>query len=1015
MLASDSPVPGFVTKARRLLNGFSRLGGVLPADREDNPAPAGKVSDEATASEKDPLTFKFRAILLFVSATLVSGSIIVGIGALQASGDYLSARLNAAFSVMTLCLTLLIYLEIRKIGLRNLARTLEARPDEETGQIYARFLIGFFCLSYIVAKGLTDGVGARGVQASIAVVGFLCSYGALLFWWMIKRPGISHKRRCTAVIFDLMSTTVALHLGGEYSAPFFGVFLWVILGNGFRYGITYLIFAAVVGTIGFGAVMGLTPFWRSSPGLGFGLLATLIIIPIYVGSLIKQLHAATAEAEAASKAKSRFLAAMSHELRTPLNAIIGMSDLLAGTKIDGDQRSMTRGVKSAANTLLALINNILDISKFEAGNMVPTPAPVNIYQLIAELDHMFALQAQANGIEFQVVLEPDVPPWIETDADYLRDAVINLIGNSLKFTKSGHVRVTVGLDGPATDRMVALRVSDTGIGIAEHQLNKIFGTFTQADDSVTRKFGGSGLGLSIVRQIARSLGGEVTVSSELGAGSTFVLTFPYVVPKTEQPLPAPDGDLQLVVVTGKSREQYAPELGEWAARLVDTRVKSIDQLQQLLKRRSASAPPLLALIDARGAGSVATYLQRQPGDTDVETCQSSASFASLLMTDATGADAEGMAARLPSNLRCLATVGAPALTNTTSDSPTGTQQNMDNALRFAGRVLSAGAGSDDDAASKKSRRSLDILVAEDNTVNRRVVGRILSNAGHRPTLVPDGMTALEALEDKRFDIVLMDFNMPEMTGAEVVKLYRFADPSDTRTPFVAFTADGTQESRQRCEAAGMVGMIVKPLEAVRLLDEIDRYAAPPLDDMVAAETATAADAEQALDRATDSAWEPSEDFFEQQVKAFNPAGDDDASMGDNVVAHPRRPDKTKVVDDAAIDQLRLISDDSAFFRSLVLDFLEDTKETLARLKEGVDQGDPEIVRDQAHAMRSSASHFGAQQLFDLCLSVSQINKEDLDLKGQRFLNDVEAACKRIEDRLIEILNQPDAATAATAT
>lgn len=1017
MLASDSSVPGFAAKARRILNGFSGIGGVLPADQEAVPAPAEAEAGEAPATpEKDPLTFKFRAVLLFVSATLVSGSIIVGIGALQASGDYLSARLNAAFSVMTLCLTLLIYLETRKVGVRNLAKILEARPDEETGQIYARFLIGLFCLSYIVAKGLTDGVGAEGVQASIAVVGFLCSYGALLFWWMIKRPGISHKRRCTSVIFDLMSTTVALHLGGEYSAPFFGVYLWVILGNGFRYGITYLIFAAVVGTIGFGAVMGLTPFWRSSPGLGFGLLATLIIIPIYVGKLIKQLHAATAEAEAASKAKSRFLAAMSHELRTPLNAIIGMSDLLAGTKIDGDQRSMTRGVKSAANTLLALINNILDISKFEAGNMVPTPAPVNIYQLIAELDHMFALQAQASGVEFQVVLEPDVPPWIETDADYLRDAVINLIGNSLKFTKSGHVRVTVGLEGTATDRMVALRVSDTGIGIVADQLHTIFGTFTQADDSVTRKFGGSGLGLSIVRQIARSLGGEVTVSSALGAGSTFALTFPFVVPKSEQPLPEPDADLQLVVVTRRSREQYAPELGEWAARLVDTRVESIDQLQQLLKRRSAVAPPLLALIDARGTDSIAADLHRQSAGADAETYKSSVSFASLLMTDATGADAADMAAQLPSNLRCLATVGAKALQGTPQSTPQGTQPAMDHALRFAGCVLSAGAGSGEDAAGKKNRRPLDILVAEDNTVNRRVVGRILSNAGHRPTLVPDGMTALEALEDKRFDIVLMDFNMPEMTGADVVKLYRFADPSDTRTPFVAFTADGTQESRRRCEAAGMVGMIVKPLEAVRLLDEIDRYAAPPLYASAASsEAAPVAAAERAADPATEAAWAPAEDFFEQQVKAFDPSSDDDASMGDNVVAHPRRPDKTKVVDDAAIDQLRLISDDSAFFRSLVLDFLEDTRETLACLKEGVDQGNPEIVRDQAHAMRSSASHFGAQQLFNLCLSVSQIDKEDLDLKGQRFLKDVEAACKRIEDRLIEILNQPQTVTAATAT
>lgn len=533
MVASDSSVSGDMSTARRLLKGLSRSTGARPAGQSAPPPNALASADDAppardsTLKEDDRLTSRFRIVLLLVFAILLSGSVIVGIGALQASGDYLSTRLNGAFSIIILLLTLLIGLEVRKVGVRALARTLASRPDEETGQIYARFLIGFFCLSYIVGKGLTDGVGARGVQASIAVVGFLCSYGALLFWWMIKRPGISHKRRCTAVVFDLMSTTVALHLGGEYSAPFFGVYLWVILGNGFRYGIPYLIFAAVVGTVGFAAVMGLTPFWRSSPGLGFGLLATLIIIPIYVGKLIKQLHAATAEAEAASQAKSRFLAAMSHELRTPLNAIIGFSEMMRADLGDEARLESHRGyvqdIHTAGMHLSALVTEVLEYARIAAGQVDLRESELDLGPCIDDSVSMVRHTLEEKALRLERDLSDDFPR-LRADGTKLRQVLINLLSNATKFTAPGGriaVEAFVAAEGE-----LAIDVVDTGAGIAEADLARVMMPFGRGEGAGQGHYGGAGLGLPISRALIEQHGGSLALDSTLGVGTRVSIRLP---------------------------------------------------------------------------------------------------------------------------------------------------------------------------------------------------------------------------------------------------------------------------------------------------------------------------------------------------------------------------------------------------------------------------------------------------------------------------------------------------------
>lgn len=916
---------------------------------------------------------KLAALMVLVAVTMILGSIITGIAAVRAPDDLVFKYVNGLLSGIILIAAILIALEVHRLGLRKLSKLIKSRTDNEHGQIFSRFLIGFLCLAYITVKGADDGISADGVQASIAVIGFLCGYGSTLFWLMIRNPAPSHPRRIAAVLSDFASTTIALHLGGEYSAPFYGVYLWVVLGNGFRYGIPYLYFAAAAGTFGFGIVIAFTPFWVKYPGLSIGLLATLVIIPVFVGSLIKRLHEAKAEAEAASKAKSRFVAAMSHELRTPLTAIIGISDLLAGTRIDGDQRSMTRGVKSAANTLLSLINNILDISKFEAGQMTPSKAPLNLYQLIAELDHMFALQARHKGLEFRVSIDPATPAWIETDSHYLRDAIINLIGNAMKFTSQGHIALHVAVEQDRQDRWLKVSVSDTGVGIPADKIGSIFGTFTQADESVTRRFGGSGLGLSIVKLIAQALGGDIEVESVPDEGSTFLVTVPLETPGS---VPAANEtpanlDIWLVSRSDAFKDQVRTVSESLPAQpLVMT---SIATLTEKLNSRSSNAAPVLALIDCAP----------ESGAEDLEALNSfnpePGAFGSILVN---GTE-ECFRAISSGSGRGLARVDIEEAGA------------LDRALNFARYVLSDDDQEDGRAVFAKRDRSFNILVVEDNTVNRKVVGRILSNAGHVPTLACDGYEALEALEQSTFDIVLMDFNMPEMTGADVVKMYRFANPSDERTPFVAFTADGTLESRKRCEAAGMVGLVVKPIEAARLLAEVDRYAVP-------AHNTAAAD-----NQSTPQQAEPTDTELNQPAVALDLADDAEEAAektATNIVAHPSLEGQSLIIDESAIEQLRAISDDAKFFEALVLDFLRDSQETLERLREGVADCDAAVVRDEAHAMRSSASHFGAQKLFKLCLKVSHVEEAELRKMGVSFLQEVEDTVSEMEGKLMGLLD-----------
>jgi len=413
--------------------------------------------------------------------------------------------------------------------LRLLRARFARRPDSEHQQAFIRVVIVGLLFLYLAADGtlsVTDVPGLR-MTAILSHLYLVVSIGylACIFFW----PAASPTRRLVAMVTDFGVMSAFMHFSGEDAAPFYALYLWVTLGNGFRYGLTYLAASASAAACGFFMVILTTPFWQDNATLGVGLLIALIVIPGYAATLIRSLTEAKANAESANRAKTRFLATMSHELRTPLAAIIGTSDTLRETAIDGEQREMVETINTSGGALLALINDILDIARIEANKVSTVCEPFDLHAELAALATMLRPQAVAKGLRFAVHLSGDVPANIRGDRQHLKQILLNLISNAVKFTERGYVVVAVSRAGDEEAGSVRLRfeVIDTGIGIDKGQHSRIFERFTQADEYVHRQYEGSGLGLTIAKTLTELHGGSIVLHSAIGQGSRFIVEIPF--------------------------------------------------------------------------------------------------------------------------------------------------------------------------------------------------------------------------------------------------------------------------------------------------------------------------------------------------------------------------------------------------------------------------------------------------------------------------------------------------------
>ncbi|MBB2200099.1 ATP-binding protein [Gluconacetobacter tumulisoli] len=816
---------------------------------------------------------------------------------------------------------------------RKILSRMKRGGDGEHQIVLNRLVIACIIQAYLLGSYLYGTLALRRMLQLSGVCDTFLAGGIVVAVALIMFPSPSAIRRIGQMFWDFIFLSLGMYIGEIAVIPLYPIYLWAILGYGFRFGLVYLAGAACVGAIGFTVAVHGLAVWRDTGYLFAGLVGGLLIIPLYSASLIRFLSQTRRRAEEASRAKTLFLASVSHELRTPLNAVIGMSRLLDDTVLDDEQRDMVRTIGGAGASLLGMIEDLLDFSRIEEGRMPVRLRPFDLVAVMREVERIVDVDARAKGLTLACHVTARTPIQLVGDERHLRDILLNLAGNAVKFTDRGHVVIAV--DGtPLRDGRTSLRVevSDTGIGISPAAQERVFETFTQADDTVIDRFGGTGLGLAICRKLVDLLGGEIGVRSVVGEGSTFWFVIPMqsvaasspALPLAEAVLPAPPAPER-----PPAERPPAVEAVSWPDIVLLT--GQGNHLADLVTRLVRHGARVVFVPD----GAAAALLMRRPE------CRS------VLLTDMTAGDASDMegapfptvlldravASGLPPEaLRCrFVSILSPDADDAAISSFLTIVDGLGPA-RVDGKAIGSGT------ETSGAERSLNILLVEDNLVNQKVLGKILGRAGHRWRVAGNGEDALDMLEEERFDLVLMDINMPVMNGLEATKLYRFSEVGGgAALPIVALTADGTPEVQQRCRDAGMSGFLLKPVEIEPLLETIDALVPPAAGQRRPRPAGIdAADAVPVADEAV-------------------------------IVPFPAVTINRKMVQD-----LRTLGGDR-FRADVIGDFLADADTIIDRMERALEVGDWTVLLDEAHSLRSAAGNVGAERLTAMCHEWRGIN------------------------------------------